>query len=299
MAAEEEECKCEAGAPAWMVTFSDLMTLLLTFFVLLLSNAELDAKKYQEMVQSLHDAFHGQKIIGKPLAAVLIRTESMEIGSERENNEETSDSDGTGGMQGQDGLQTAQEVARNMYKILEEDLAEEMMDDKVTSMELSNDQILVRFPASVTFSAGSDVLSPEIRQVIKKIGTVMTRYPVNVSITGHTDSIPINTSRFRSNWDLSAARAASFAHELIDIANLESNRVTVIGKADAAPLSDNATAENRATNRRIELLIQVPPGLSPEAILGTQEEMPDGVNINTNPEPDPLTLPTESEESPE
>ncbi len=285
MAAEEEqECKCEAGAPAWMVTFSDLMTLLLTFFVLLLSNAELDAKKYQEMVQSLHDAFHGQKIIGKPLAAVLIRTESMEIGSDREKSEQVNENDGQGGMPGQDGLQPAQEVAKNMYKILEDDLAEEMMDDKVTSMELSNDRILVRFPASVTFSAGSDNLSPEIQQVIRKIGTVMQQYPVNVSITGHTDSIPINTGRFRSNWDLSAARAASFAHELIDIADLASDRVTVIGKADAMPLNDNSTAENRSKNRRIELLIQVPPGVSPEAILGKQEDMPPGVNINVPPQ---------------
>lgn len=123
-------------------------------------------------------------------------------------------------------------------------------------VETEGRKIIVRIREKGSFRSGSAEMKPEYREVMSEIRSVLALKPGRILVQGHTDNIPINTSRFRSNWELSAARAVSVAHELMKGGNLASSRFEVSGKADTQPLVSNSSSENRARNRRVEIVIR-------------------------------------------
>jgi len=215
------------GAPAWMVTFSDMTTLLLTFFVLLLSMATLDQRKIKEALGSLQGALgvleSGQKTeIGKE--EILSRLEFVE--------------------------QAKQSQSRMLSGI--RNYIEQANLSSAVSVIKTDKGISVRIMDSVLFESGSATLLDSAKFILEKLAGVIKDSPYYVMIEGHTDDIPISTARFPSNWELSTARAISVAKFFIS-QGVKPDILSVAGYAEYHPIVPNITPENRAKNRRVEI----------------------------------------------
>ncbi len=274
-----DECpKCEAGLPPWLATFADLMSLLMCFFVLLLSFAEVDAVRFKKMAEAMKDAFGVQREIptnevvkgtsvimqefspGKPEPTPVQEIRQTTNEMEKEHLDVTDKSDKTqqeldideakAAMQAKL-EQEAQEQAEELQEMLDEEISEGLLE-----VERESTKIIIRIQEKGSFPSGRATLNPEFFQVITKITDVIANTPGKIIVAGHTDNIPISTARFRSNWELSSARAVTVVHAMLSNASLDENRFLIQGFADSKPLVPNDSRENRALNRRVELIIQ-------------------------------------------
>jgi len=298
MSEEVEDCpECPAGIPAWMATFADLMSLLMCFFVLLLSFSEMDLLKYKQLAGSMRNAFGVQNQInvkdipkgtsivaqefspGKPEPTPIneirqsttdVTKNTLDIKVDDTGTNET----GLGFDRRQeipDAVKTAEsakdliisklnaliEETENDARKLAKELKKEISSGKV-DVETRGRRIIIRVREQGSFPSGSAELRRQFVPVMASVRKVLTTVKGKISVEGHTDSVPIATHVFRSNWDLSSARALSVAHELFKGGTLDSNRFMVTGFADAKPLKANDNEENRARNRRVEIVIQQP-----------------------------------------
>ena len=383
--------KCEEGLPPWLATFADLMSLLMCFFVLLLSFAEVDAQRFKKMAESMKDAFGVQRevpvmdvVMGtsvikqefspstvtdpsiidevrqqttdvekeqldvpdakkgdlqekmeqlyeeieemegvikeqreqleqadpeklaeleKALAELkeelekakqslqakidelLEKIEAMEkvMEEQRAALEQVTDPEKVAEME-----KAMQELKEELEKVADEQqpefdaseqerleleqqrklqaeikqqtdelkgiLKDEIADGLVT-VEAVEDKIIIRIQEKGSFPSGSADFNPGFLDVIDRISDAVVRSPGRVVVAGHTDDVPIYTSRFRSNWELSSARAVTVVHALLMNPGVSQDRVLVEGHADSKPLVPNDSPENRAKNRRVELIL--------------------------------------------
>ncbi|HEY7883671.1 MAG TPA: flagellar motor protein MotB [Cellvibrionaceae bacterium] len=286
MSDESEEPKRQSnpGLPAWMATFADLMALLMCFFVLLLSFSEMDAMKFKRLAGSLaqafgvqtelvvHDVPKGTSIIAQefspgrpdptPVNEIFQRTEditqmSLEVRDSQEYDIQRGEPDADSGARDrlQAHLQTLVEQTRQDAADLAVKLESRIASGQL-EIETRGRQIIIRIREQGSFESGSATLRPDYYDVIDEVRAVLMLKPGSVQVQGHTDDIPINTSRFRSNWDLSAMRAATVATQLLRGGYLEPRRFEVAGFAETRPLAPNNSAENRARNRRVEIVVQ-------------------------------------------
>lgn len=241
MAEEEKQEECKSGAPAWMVTFSDLMTLLLTFFVLLLSMSTMETTRVKKGTASIREAFTGRLIVSEPYSEFVPVPSPVQLQKILRSRKPESS-----------GKET--EKFEKMSKEIQAAIAKEVVEGTV-KMEQRNERILIELPEKTTFPSGSDAIKPSMIPILEKIADVMKDQNVSIIIAGHTDNVPIGNSHFRSNWDLSAERAVSVAHIMLKDGHLIPQQVEVVGHADAHPVVPNDSPENRARNRRVEILI--------------------------------------------
>lgn len=253
----------QTNIPAWMITYADLMSLLLCFFVLLLSFAEIDAEKFRRVADELSKAFGVQREVEAtqvPMGtsavkqhfspAVPDRTLLDEVRQQtmqqRPQLESMRDS-----QEAQRHLQSHQ-LAQNVEKLLETSLPE-----GATEIDIDQFRVVVRISENGTFGSGNATVTSAFEDLLQSLATLLADVPGTISIDGHTDDVPIRTSQFRSNWDLSAMRAASVANVLTATGALAPERLIVQGFADTRPLASNLTNEGRAENRRVELMIDL------------------------------------------
>jgi len=235
------------GAPVWMVTFADLMALLTTFFVLLLSVSQIDAQRYRQIAGSLERAFgiqwltqrsespgHEVLMEGKP-AGVL---EAFDVPPSTVPDEADKP--------------VADHNLQRFHAGLEEDIRHELLEVGRNA----EGELLISFRHEAAFESGSDVLLPRFRPVVDRIGRLIATTHGTVIVAGHTDDRPISTARFRSNWDLSTARAVSVVHRLLEMHTVAAERLIAEGYGDARPLLPNDSESNRARNRRVEIRIK-------------------------------------------
>lgn len=233
-----DDCpKCEKGAPKWLTTYSDMVTLLLCFFVLMLSFANTDAQKFKEVLGAVKDAFGVQKEIlvmgregGQPHP---IRMEGAPSQAEVEKNRLVNL------------LQTRMEgegLQKNVF------ISPDKNGVKMEIMELMG---------NVMFKAGDSKLLPDAERLFMKMIPVIKDTPYKVTVQGHTDDIPITNSFYPSNWELSSSRAASVVRFFIQNGQLEAERFTAVGCAHTQPLVENDTPENRSKNRRVSIIIEL------------------------------------------
>lgn len=268
--AEEDE------GGGWIMTFADLMSLLMCFFVLLLSFAELDLKKFKAIAGSMKLAFGVQREIKAPdvpMGTSLIKTEfspgkpeptvinSVQQTTSDPNKQTLELSDtlkdpGNGGLDGEQAeeFKKTQEDAKKLIASLKEEV-----DAGLLQVETRGTSIVIRIREKASFPSGRAKFHGEFLPVVKKLRESLKDIDGKIAVAGHTDNIPIKTARFRSNWDLSAARAVSVLHQMIkgskDSDGLDPARLIAEGHGDSHPLVPNDTAENRAINRRVELTI--------------------------------------------
>ena len=278
----EHECPpCAAGLPGWVATFADLMSLLMCFFVLLLSFSEMDVLKFKQLAGSMREAFgvqnqikvedipKGTSIIaqefspGRPEPTPLNEIRQMTVN----NNMNTLD---IRSVEGEAEIKDKQEGEAELKQKIEEQMEQDAKEqavqfaqalaqeigDGAIEVETDESKVIIRVKEKGSFSSGSAELKFEYIPVMAKIRDVLLDVPGNVSIEGHTDSIPYSGRAFFSNWDLSAARALAVANELFDDERIDQTQYQIIGHADTKPLVPNNTADNRATNRRVEIVIQ-------------------------------------------
>jgi len=261
---EEEKVKCPTCPPAWLATFADLMSLLMCFFVLLLAFSEMDALKFKQLAGSMSQAFgvqrdvktkeipKGTSIIAKeftpgrptPTALKVMRqhtTDDRKKNLDFRKGPEKSDKSGE--------KSPAEKRLEKLKKALKDQIA-------AGSIEVSGDnqRTIIRIREKGSFSSGSATLNRRFKPVLKRIADAIEKTPGKIHISGHTDNIPISTFKFRSNWELSSARAVSILDHILQVnKKIPNNRIVIQGYADTIPLVPNSTPKNRATNRRVEI----------------------------------------------
>lgn len=261
--------KQDEGLPAYMATFADLMSLLMCFFVLLLSFAEIDALKYKMVVKSLENAFGVQREVAaneipkgtsiiaqefspgepKPTPLKVVRQETTD--ETREQLKVTMDAEKVAEQQ-------ARQVAEETQKF--KDALEKEIEEGLIVIESQFNRIVIRIREKGSFTSGDARLNNEFIPILRKIHNVLLKTNGRIAVAGHTDDVPINTSRYRSNWELSTSRATSVVHELLAPGDMPAERFVLEGYADTRPLVPNDSPTNRAKNRRVEIIVLKSPG---------------------------------------
>ncbi len=330
-----------SGAPAWVMTFADLMSLLMCFFVLLLSFSEMDLLKFKQIAGSMKAAFGVQREIkadqspkgtsfiareftpGRPTPTLIKEIRQNTIDETKQTVEFTDavtqekdadsldpnqDSEGAGEaamqrhprvvkLNAEDPLDET-EIAKLDEKLLEQiakeantknndteqdnaadgeegkqaadlekhkktmrdaltlvQMLEQEVNQGLVEIKTAGNRILLRINEKGSFPSGSATVKSSFLPVLKKLRNTLEKIQGNIIVAGHTDNIPIKTARFRSNWELSAARAVTVVHELLNNKKLLPERFILEGHGDGHPIASNNTASDRARNRRVELTI--------------------------------------------
>lgn len=282
------------GLPAYMGTFADLMSLLMCFFVLLLSFSEMDVQKYKQIAGSMAFAFGVQNKIdvkdipkgtsviamefrpGKPDPTPIdtIQQQTMDI-TKQTIEFQPGDSDKSGGSQEQQqdkqggasnntdnkvsasaGESNGEDVQQTneMLKKIAEQMQQQIQDGAI-ELESLGQQIIIRVKEDGSFASGSSFVQPKFKPILQQIGVILRDIPGEITVSGHTDSMNVGDELHANNWELSAKRAVSVAVELLKDTGLDKKRVVVVGHADTRPLVYNDTEEHRKRNRRVEISI--------------------------------------------
>ncbi|PLX33126.1 MAG: chemotaxis protein MotB [Clostridiales bacterium] len=228
------------GSPAWMTTFSDLMTLLLTFFILLYSFSTLDAIKFKNVASALqnvllgeakptifqNDIPPGEAPINDPLPIEQTKVEDMNT-----------------------------ELAQ-LYKIVSEYVENENLQAEI-SVRTDRRGVIIDIKERVLFDSGKAVLKEESKEVLGKVFTLIQQFENELIIEGHTDNMPIHTSEFPSNWELSVIRAVNVLRYFTEIMDVEPGRISAAGYGKYRPIAPNENSVGRGLNRRVNILILV------------------------------------------
>lgn len=223
------------GAPIWMVTFSDLVTLILVFFILLFSMSQIDLMKFQ----AISDSFRDRQVLDfQPSIIPAENQGEMEENTEKE---------GSGQSDSLDELQM------EIQSFLDVNGLEEV----IVANRTERGVVLV-LQEQVLFKSGEASLLDSSYPFLDKVGTLLANMPNLVKVEGHTDDRPITTFRYPSNWELSAARASTVIRYLTEGHNLDSHRFTAVGYGETRPIVPNSGPENWEKNRRVEIIISDP-----------------------------------------
>ena len=281
-AGEFAEKKCPDGIPAWVLTFADLMSLLLAFFVLLFSFSEMDKHVYKEMAGSMKDAFGVQRDIKakEPPKGINVIAREFSPGKPdptpfNEVRQSTTDDSKLHPVftdpaeKGQENQQEHRVLVdgKAIRIALDEEIAKGLIE-----IEQTDKRIVLRIKEKGSFPSGSEKLIKPFKSIANKIGNVFAGFNGQIVVSGHTDDYPIRTNRFRSNWELSSSRAVSVIHALKENKAMKDKNYQVAAFAETRPVDSNETYLGRARNRRVEIIFdytdltkdEVPPGASTE-----------------------------------
>lgn len=231
----------DEGLPPWMATFADMVTLLLCFFVLLLSFAEQSEEKFRDALGSLKGAFGVREIravsedmaqfnttstVTKEMTAKISHDERLILG-----------------------------VVMRIKSLLEDvdmDLKEG------AGVMADRDGVLFSANSAALFFPGTSDLKPEASEILDLAIKVLKDYKLNIVVRGHTDDVPISTRKYPSNWELSASRAAVALDYIVNNGDVGINRAKAVGYADTRPAVPNDSEENRLKNQRVEFYLHMP-----------------------------------------
>lgn len=230
------------GAPYWMVTFSDLVTLILVFFILLFSMSQIDLIKFQMIA----DSFKNREI--------LDFNPSIIPNDQPPNIIENPDGDGGDDLT-ERGLD--ENSLQRLLAEIEEFLEENDLEDVILANRTERGVVLV-LDEQVLFETGEAEIIGGENAFLDKVGSMLENIPNLVKVEGHTDNRPITTFRYPSNWELSAARSSSVIRYLIENFQLESSRFIAVGYGETRPIVPNTGPENWQKNRRVEIVISDP-----------------------------------------
>jgi len=259
----EEAVEHRTGSPPWLTTFADLMVLLMCFFVLMLSFSEMDPQKFKVISGTLNETFGVQTEVtatdtpkGTSLEALEFSPAVPEPTDENEVRQHTVDSDANTLDLGLElrlrELKAQEEAAASQAHELRA-LFKQEIDDGRLLIRQEGSNVVIQLLEKDSFRSGSAALEPGSHETLARIGTLVAGMTGAITVSGHTDDVLVRPGgQYRSNWELSAARAASVAHELI-AAGLDPARLMVSGHADTQPRVANDTAANRALNRRVDI----------------------------------------------
>lgn len=230
----------EENSEAWLLPYSDLMTLLLALFIALFAISQTDQKKVSELSEAFSAAFNmgGPSFFDKMGPNPGRRTE-IPSNEDRGNSAYLAEN------------KQLEEIQKKMQAYIEENKLEDQV-----STELTEEGLMIRIKERALFASGSADLTGQSQKIVPVVSGMLSSVNERVVVSGHTDNIPINSGQFPSNWELSATRAMNFMKALL-AANNELNpaRFSAIGYSEYRPIADNKTEEGKAKNRRVEVFI--------------------------------------------
>jgi len=227
----------EEGLPPWMATFADLVTLLMCFFVLLLSFANQDLANFRTLMGSIKDAFGVQTERPEATFAAYSPTRLEKKGVKLDQNQKV-----------------VLDLTMQLRALIEEDTELK----KSAGVTAEREGVLVRVESAFLFDAGKAELKPNAEAVLSRVLSILKEYNFNCVIRGHTSDQEGDSGTYPSNWELSAARAAATLRYLVNKGGIDARRLKAVGYAGTRPLVPNDREKDRMRNRRVEFLLHRP-----------------------------------------
>lgn len=274
----EEEHEEHVNHEAWVIPYADMLTLLMALFLMLWATSSVDQKKFAALAESLRDAFgngtgeHSRTVAAPgapgifdgqtsgveggdrqdPTAAVPDVKEEVRVykpsateaekALQRENEETEAKNRESAAMNG-------------IQKRISEEAEKQGMLESLEFRKEARGLVVTIVSDNVLFESGSAVLRPDGARLLKVVGDALHQAPNDAMIEGHTDSAPITTSQYPTNWELSSARGTSVLRYLVEQTGFPGGRIASAGYGEMRPKADNATSEGRAANRRVEIVV--------------------------------------------
>ncbi len=212
----------------WLLTYADLITLLLAFFIIMYSMSHLDAKRFGKVSRALSGVLTGES-------------------HEKLLKPEFDDLEGSGPLK----------ISRQrvMMRSLEHKAFEQGLDNKKFEAEITERGLVIHIMESALFQPGAAKLSASAMRILDLVASEIDSIPNHIRVEGHTDNSPIATSRFPSNWELSSARATEVVRYFMDAHGFSGKRISALGYGQYRPIRPNNTPENRAKNRRVDVVV--------------------------------------------
>jgi chemotaxis protein MotB len=247
----------------WLLTYADLLTLLLGFFVIMYSMSRIDAKRFGKMAEGLQGVFHGKESTEEKTSGVL------DLGA---------------GVLKLGGLKRLQQQVAGLAKYTGDDrvsasggdITAAQVPPEITT-EIDERGLVIHVLESALFESGKAELKPRAEKMLDQLYNQIKNLPNHVRVEGHTDNRPISTFRYPSNWELSTARAAAVVRYLTEKHHFPTQRISALGYGEYRPLAPNDSPANMAKNRRVDIVILTPAmsELEPETGEEQQTSMPD------------------------
>lgn len=269
-----------AGLAPWMATFSDLMNLLLCFFVLLFSMSSISEEKFQEFVASMSSAFSildgGASAIGDGILISNGVSQLNELDEYINSTGKNADSDTTSDQfeqyeangdaqeelyQKAEEMLEAQRLKENEEKVerILEDINESNLGDQI-EVNFTSEYVLLSLKGAFLFDSGKAAIRDEATDALDHVGAILERYGGSIiEIEGHTDNVPMHSAQYANNNELSSARALSVFDYLLEHSSLNPAMIKHSGRGEYVPVADNGTETGRAKNRRVEIRIYNSP----------------------------------------
>ena len=238
--AKKKEPEKAPNHERWLLTYADMITLLMTFFIVLYALSIVDANKFHALSSSLKVA------LGVGASPDLISFQS-EMMPQPVSAKKPANYDDTGENVELNNL-------TEVEAILNEYLKDKKLNDEV-NVQMESKGLVVRLKDVMAFNPGEATIRPEAEEELKAIGQILLRVTNFIRVEGHTDNIPISGPKFSSNWQLSAARAANVVALLIEKSKISPQRFSAIGYAEYRPVANNSMYEGRTKNRRVDIVI--------------------------------------------
>jgi chemotaxis protein MotB len=213
----------------WLVSYADMITLLVVFFIILYAQANIDQSKFSKLAISFRQAFGAGVQLGSEQTGMIV---------------------GEGGRAGEIEIANFKHVAQEMEKFVEQ----QGLTDEI-SIGSRKEGLVIEMSGNVLFPSGSADLKPGAAIVLDKVAELVAPIPNQLRVEGHTDNVPVDSQEFPTNWELSSARAVTVARYFVEQRSVNAERVGAAGFGEFRPLVPNDTREHRAKNRRVELVV--------------------------------------------
>lgn len=243
----------EGGQERWLITYADLITLLMIFFVLMYTMSQVDVKKYAAVANSLSVVLTGEglELLDAPGPSVVHGLSGTAL-------PESVPTNPSNQAQLNEIKELIEEFIANQGAISIGTAGNEGRGTKLSEHIIVYEQergLVISFKDTLLFGSGSADLTKLARDIIKQVGAALLDLPNYIRVEGHTDDLPINTAEFPSNWELSVLRATNVVHVLSEEAKIPAERLSIIGYGQYRPLAPNDNSQNRSMNRRVDIVI--------------------------------------------
>jgi chemotaxis protein MotB len=219
----------------WLLTYADLITLLLAFFIVMYSMSRLDAKKFGRMADAFNGVLRGGQAVLQPAGVDAQGAGLLDLGE-----------------------------LKSLGSQIQEKVVTEQLQDKIETLQ-DERGLVIRVLESAAFDAGSADLKPQMHSILNVLADQLRAMDNHLRVEGHTDDRPIRTARFPSNWELSTSRATGVVRYLVEELKLDATRVSALGYGEFRPIASNANPEGRARNRRVDLIVLADKSAEPPA----------------------------------
>ncbi|VBB05812.1 membrane motb of proton-channel complex mota/motb [Lucifera butyrica] len=238
----------EHADETWLVPYSDLLTLLLALFIVLFASAQVDQKKFDQLRHSFNEAFDGN-------VSFFHNTQMTPSVTEKQTEPTQMTVMAASDAKNQEAYMRETSQLTQVKKMLDQYIQTNKLTGELDT-ELTSDGLMIRIKDTALFTSGSAALLPDSQRLAATVARMLLPLTQKISISGYTDNVPIHNTEFPSNWDLSTGRALNFMKFLLaQEKNLQPDRFSATGYGEYRPVATNGTAEGRAQNRRVEVLI--------------------------------------------